>query len=99
MAAGTAKTSMDSDEQSAQKKADPSPRKKKPGKVQIKINPAYCKGCGICAGFCPENVLEMRGGKAIDARPQDCTVCLQCEMRCPDFAISVERVVPLNGDE
>ncbi len=56
----------------------------------IRIKPEWCKGCGICVAFCPKNVLEMEGGKARVARPDDCIRCYLCELRCPDFAISVE---------
>ena len=30
-------------------------------------------------------------GKITPVRPEDCIACGQCEMRCPDFAIFVER--------
>jgi 2-oxoglutarate ferredoxin oxidoreductase subunit delta len=40
--------------------------------------------------FCPKAVLEMEGGKAKVARPGDCIKCMLCELRCPDFAITVE---------
>ena len=26
---------------------------------KLVINPAWCKGCGICAAFCPKKVLEV----------------------------------------
>ena len=31
----------------------------------IIINAAFCKGCGICAAFCPKEALEIIGGKHI----------------------------------
>jgi 2-oxoglutarate ferredoxin oxidoreductase subunit delta len=56
----------------------------------IKVNLSWCKGCEICVAFCPKNVLEMEGGKVKVARPGDCIKCDLCELRCPDFAITVE---------
>jgi 2-oxoglutarate ferredoxin oxidoreductase subunit delta len=52
----------------------------------------WCKGCAICVEFCPVKVLAM--GK--DNRPylvdaERCTSCGMCEVRCPDFAITVTR--------
>jgi 2-oxoglutarate ferredoxin oxidoreductase subunit delta len=64
---------------------------KKTGRLAITVNPAYCKGCGICVAFCPEQVLAMEGEKSVVVHLDACTECLQCEMRCPDFAITVER--------
>ena len=44
------------------------------------------------AAFCPKKVLEVSLlGKITPVRPEDCIACGQCEMRCPDFAIFVER--------
>ena len=55
-----------------------------------RINREWCKGCGICVEFCAKHVLEMdERDKAFAARPEDCVVCLLCEMRCPDLAIEV----------
>jgi 2-oxoglutarate ferredoxin oxidoreductase subunit delta len=63
------------------------------GKAKLKelsISREWCKGCGICVHFCPAKVLEMdEMDKAVAKRPEDCTRCLLCEMRCPDLAIQV----------
>ena len=56
----------------------------------ITVKPEWCKGCGICVAFCPKDVLEMEGGKAKVVRLDDCIKCMLCELRCPDFAITVE---------
>ena len=58
-------------------------------KVQRKLmlNTDWCKGCGICAAFCPKNVLQIVHGKAVIADEGACIACGQCELRCPDFAI------------
>jgi len=60
-------------------------------KVKINIIPRFCKGCEICVRLCPTQVLglEMFKVKVVDV--DKCTICMACEMRCPDFAISVEK--------
>jgi 2-oxoglutarate ferredoxin oxidoreductase subunit delta len=63
---------------------------KKKGQAKVTIYPDWCKGCGICAAFCPSKVLELRpDGKAHVVREEDCVNCGFCELHCPDFAISV----------
>ena len=57
----------------------------------ITINEKWCKKCGICAAFCPEKVFDRdEDGRPVAARPEDCIGCRLCEMRCPDFAVTVE---------
>ncbi len=63
---------------------------------EIAVNQQWCKGCYICVNVCPHQVLEIDQETfvhgfhpVVAARPEDCTVCRQCELLCPDLAISV----------
>ena len=58
--------------------------------MPVVIFDKWCKGCGICIEFCPKGVLKFDAakGKAHVANPEDCIRCGQCELRCPDFAIT-----------
>lgn len=57
---------------------------------EITVNEKLCKKCNLCVAYCPRNVLTGTGGPEI-TKPEACTGCLQCEMHCPDFAITVGR--------
>lgn len=63
---------------------------------RLNLNPAYCKGCGICIEACPKDVIKSSG--RVDAKghllPQTgdmarCSGCRLCELVCPDFAIAL----------
>jgi 2-oxoglutarate ferredoxin oxidoreductase subunit delta len=56
---------------------------------EIRIDVHRCKGCAICVEFCPTRVLVMKDSKAVVAALDKCTACNLCDLRCPDFAITV----------
>jgi len=62
------------------------------GNKELVINLDWCKGCGICAAFCPVKILEIKHEKVVVVNPEACTKCALCELRCPDYAIYVKEV-------
>ena len=60
-------------------------------KVKISIIPRFCKGCEICVKLCPTQVLGMEMFKVKVVDIDKCTACSACELRCPDFAIFVDK--------
>jgi 2-oxoglutarate ferredoxin oxidoreductase subunit delta len=61
-------------------------------KIIININRDWCKGCGICVSFCPEDVLSLDDNdKAEVLNPDNCVFCGMCELRCPDMAVEVTK--------
>ena len=60
--------------------------------MSLKLITERCKVCGICAAFCPKQVLAVNEVEKIEAvAEENCIKCGQCEMRCPDYAIFVEK--------
>ena len=59
-------------------------------KKRLVINTDWCKGCGICAAFCPKGALEVADEKVRRAEGTDCILCGMCEQRCPDYAIYIK---------
>jgi 2-oxoglutarate ferredoxin oxidoreductase subunit delta len=64
---------------------------------KITVHADWCKGCHICVEVCPHHVLQVdedafvRGFHPVGVtRPDECTICRQCELLCPDLAIIVE---------
>ena len=50
------------------------------------VDPGYCCGCGVCAGICTKNCLEMRFNRYGEYNPVmagDCVSCGICEKVCP----------------
>ncbi|WP_019553878.1 4Fe-4S dicluster domain-containing protein [Propionispira raffinosivorans] len=65
-------------------------------KSEITIKSVRCKGCGICVAFCPKKVLGINLlGKVQVIDGEACIACGQCELRCPDYAIFVDKKVEL----
>ena len=56
-------------------------------KKKLIIEPSWCKGCGICAEFCPRGVIEVHNEKVMEVNPYACVHCGLCESLCPDYAI------------
>ena len=61
-------------------------------KSQVEIYKGWCKRCGICVAFCPNEALDTsEDGYPFINDPDKCTACGLCEIRCPDFAIVVSK--------
>jgi len=61
--------------------------------VKISVRREWCKACGICIEFCHKDVLAPDNQeKPIPENIDACIKCGLCELRCPDFAITVEGV-------
>ncbi|MQY79952.1 MAG: 4Fe-4S dicluster domain-containing protein [Bacteroidetes bacterium] len=68
-------------------------------KGAIVVDVEHCKGCEICVGSCPADVIEMtkevnsKGYHvAYSAKPDDCTGCANCAIVCPDGVITVYKM-------
>jgi 2-oxoglutarate ferredoxin oxidoreductase subunit delta len=60
--------------------------------MSLKIETKRCKGCGICVTFCPKEVLKVNEIEKVEILDESkCIHCKQCELRCPDYAIFVEK--------
>ena len=60
----------------------------------------WCKGCGICIEFCPQDAFEAdEQGRPIIAHGERCTACHWCDTHCPDMAITVRRLAPEEVEE
>jgi 2-oxoglutarate ferredoxin oxidoreductase subunit delta len=58
----------------------------------IELYKAWCKACGLCAGFCPTGALARdEAGYPYVKNIDKCINCGLCEIRCPDFAITVSK--------
>ena len=64
-------------------------------KSEFTIKKERCKGCSVCVTFCPKQVLELDAlGKVFVAHHENCIACGQCELRCPDYAIFMNKITP-----
>jgi NAD-dependent dihydropyrimidine dehydrogenase PreA subunit len=56
------------------------------------IDQEKCTGCGICVELCIMDVIRLgkQNNKAYIAYPEDCQLCYQCELECPQKAVYVD---------
>lgn len=66
--------------------------------AKIEVNTDRCKGCLLCAEFCPAKIIkasESLNSKGYYPAEQTdsskCTGCAICARMCPDIAITVYR--------
>jgi 2-oxoglutarate ferredoxin oxidoreductase subunit delta len=72
----------------------PPPEEKPHPEYRINIYRDWCKSCGICAAFCPQQCLGLdAAGNPVVDKAHRCTGCRWCELHCPDFAICVREMV------
>lgn len=64
----------------------------------IEVDERLCKGCELCVGACPQEVLELaferlnsKGYHPAALKEQGCTGCGICAIVCPEAAITVYR--------
>jgi 2-oxoglutarate ferredoxin oxidoreductase subunit delta len=67
-------------------------KKARKWRSKIDIKTEWCKGCAICVEFCPRHVLAMDVGKVVVHDLDACIMCGLCEIRCPDFCITVTKL-------
>ena len=54
----------------------------------VRAKPEICNGCGICQKFCPVNLIEIVGQKAVVVDNGNyCLLCAECYRHCPRNAI------------
>jgi uncharacterized protein len=57
--------------------------------VSPKVNRTHCKGCGLCAGFCPAHAIGLSEKKA-SINGEVCIGCGECILICPARAIEID---------
>ncbi len=74
--------------------------------MAVFIDERICKGCGICVHHCKQDVLAIsnrRNAKGYNVAEvvngEACSLCLACEINCPDLAVYVERGKKAGGQK
>ena len=66
--------------------------------IHLTFRQDRCKGCGLCVGVCPKQILSLDGGTNVKGyHPVTCTDeaacigCASCAKMCPDSIITIEK--------
>jgi len=67
--------------------------------AKVTFDTALCKGCGLCVGACPKQIVSLstttinaKGYYPAQVVEMDkCIGCAACARMCPDCVITVER--------
>lgn len=53
-----------------------------------------CNGCSICCDACVSDVLrwDEAANRPVIAYPEDCILCMFCELDCPEKAIYISPI-------
>ena len=59
-----------------------------------RIDSNLCNGCGLCVDICCTDVIRIdeKTKKAVIQYPEDCMLCVFCELDCPQHAIYVSPI-------
>ncbi len=56
----------------------------------VRFDNDLCTGCGLCAAFCPMEVIAMADGRPQAVAAEACWGCETCSGQCPVHAIRIE---------
>lgn len=59
-------------------------------RLEIKIDPELCIGCGACSSICPTNAITIEfddRAASVIRKPEKCIYCLSCIDSCPNDAL------------
>ena len=67
--------------------------------AKLTFKDELCKGCGLCVGACPKNLLSLsksrlnqKGHSPVEIeKMEECIGCAFCATMCPDCIITVEK--------
>lgn len=61
-----------------------------PELISYYIDPANCRGCGLCKGVCPADAIQGEAKKPHAIDTAKCIKCQNCKGKCPFAAIAVQ---------